>query len=478
MDNTISTSTIWKQVIYDKDHSNSDFLAAASSVQFRLDLGLLPGVTYYIDNVVVVDLDASDKPTVINLVANGTFDENITGWSKWNGTDGCNTYATGAYAHQGVGALKVVNDIGDNPTDQYKVQIHADFTESFVADKNYKISYWICSDATGSVRCSTSGKADYQGDQSTSDTWKEIIWNITAIGGETGLNFDLGAKAGTYYIDDVIVQEVKPVEAAAATFASGPTIIEKSDAEKTEIISAALDNWIKEMVGHYKDKVKAWDVVNEPMDDGKPSALKTGIGKTDLASDAFYWQDYLGKDYAVTAFNLARQYGNPNDILFINDYNLEQSLAKCDGLINYVNYIESKGITVDGIGTQMHLSITTNKDNIAQMFQKLAQTGKQIKVSELDITVGAASPTVEQYAQQAEMYQYVVDMYLKYIPEVQRYGITIWTVSDNAKEHENWLKDDAPCLWDKDYQRKHAYKGFADGLAGKDVSADFTGELQ
>jgi hypothetical protein len=33
-------------------------------------------------------------------------------------------------------------------------------------------------------------------------------------------------------------------------------------------------------------------------------------------------------------------------------------------------------------------------------------------------------------------------------------------------------------LWDKDYKRKHAYKGFADGLAGRDVSADFTGELQ
>jgi hypothetical protein len=71
-----------------------------------------------------------------------------------------------------------------------------------------------------------------------------------------------------------------------------------------------------------------------------------------------------------------------------------------------------------------------------------------------------------------------VDTYTKYIPVAQRYGITVWCVSDNADEHINWLPDDAPCLWDANYARKHAYKGFADGLAGKDVSADFSGELQ
>jgi GH35 family endo-1,4-beta-xylanase len=214
------------------------------------------------------------------------------------------------------------------------------------------------------------------------------------------------------------------------------------------------------------------------MSDGKPSEVKTGAGET-LATDEFYWQDYLGKDYAVTAFKRARLHAKETtDKLFINDYNLEQNLAKCDGLIEYVRYIEEKGATVDGIGTQMHISITTDTNNIAQMFQKLAKTDKLIKISELDIAVGTGSPTLENYAQQAKMYRYVVDMYMKYIPENHRYGITVWCVSDNEKEHENWLSGDAPCLWDADYARKHAYKGFADGLAGEDVSADFSGELQ
>lgn len=50
---------------------------------------------------------------------------------------------------------------------------------------------------------------------------------------------------------------------------------------------------------------------------------------------------------------------------------------------------------MDGIGTQMHIAIDSNKDNIAQMFQKLGATGKLIKVSELDIKVNTSSPTTE-----------------------------------------------------------------------------------
>ncbi|MDP5043541.1 MAG: endo-1,4-beta-xylanase, partial [Leeuwenhoekiella sp.] len=143
-----------------------------------------------------------------------------------------------------------------------------------------------------------------------------------------------------------------------------------------------MEDWMSQMLTHYKSDVHAWDVVNEPMKEG--GSLRDG-NVTDPANDDFYWVKYLGKDYAVTAFKLARQYGKPDDVLFINDYNLESSLAKLDGLIEYTNYIESQGAEVDGIGTQMHISLNTSRDNIVQMFQKLAASGKLIKVSELDV---------------------------------------------------------------------------------------------
>ena len=462
-----ATSTSWKQVVYKTSTLSAAFTAVGTSMQFRIDFGNIPNMTYYLDNVTVVDLDAT--PTVVNMLSNGTFDTNITGWDKWNGDGSTIAQATGTDAYQGGGALKVYNPTS-NSGGEWKTQIHASFTSTLKAG-DYTISYFVRSDATGSVRCSTSGTAHYQGNQATNGTWKQVTWDITSDGTETGLNFDLGLIAGTYYIDNVVVAS----KTASAPTTTPTTYIEKTDAEKTALIGGAMTNWIKGMVGHYKNQVKAWDVVNEPMNED--GTVRDG-SVTPSASDEFYWVKYLGKDYAVTAFKLARENGNATDKLFINDYNLEYSLAKCDGLINYVKYIESKGATVDGIGTQMHISLTTDTTKINQMFQKLAASGKLIKVTEFDVALKTTTPTTENYAAQAKMYQYVVDSYMKYIPEAQRYGITVWAVSDNAKEHVNWLKDDAPCLWDKNYGRKHAYKCFADGLAGKDVSAGFSGELQ
>ncbi len=462
-----ATTSSWQQVKIKL--APGDFKTGSTSFQFNLDLGYLPNVTYLIDanTLSVVDLDAA--ATVTNLVSNGNFNSGITGWSKYNGATDALSAAPAANAYEGNGAMKVVNAT-DNSGGEWKTQIHADFTSTLTAGKSYTISYMVRSDATGSVRCSsTGGSAQYQGNQATSPTWKLVEWKITAAGTETGFNFDLGLLAGTYYIDNVVVSD-----GTSSGGATAPVIIDKTDAQKTTIIGNAMQDWISKMMAHFKTSVFAWDVVNEPMkEDG---TLRSG-NEGDTATDYFSWVKYLGKDYAVTAFKLARTNGNATDKLFINDYNLESSLAKCDGLIDYVKYIESKGATVDGIGTQMHIGLTTDKDKIVQMFQKLAATGKLIKISELDVRLGTSTPTVAQQASQAEMYQYVIDMYKKYIPAAQQYGVTIWGVSDNSKEHEYWLPNESPNLWDANYVRKHAYKGTADGLAGKDVSKGFSGEL-
>jgi len=73
----------------------------------------------------------------------------------------------------------------------------------------------------------------------------------------------------------------------------GGGFIEKTPEEKEQIISDALETFIAGMLSVTKDYVKAWDVVNEPMSDWPDQyALKTGIGKAEMAEDEFYWQDY------------------------------------------------------------------------------------------------------------------------------------------------------------------------------------------
>lgn len=250
----------------------------------------------------------------------------------------------------------------------------------------------------------------------------------------------------------------------------GGGIIEKTPEEKEQIISDALETFIAGMLSVTKDYVKAWDVVNEPMSDWPDQyALKTGIGKAEMAEDEFYWQDYLGKDYAVKAIQYARQYGNADDKLFINDYGLEGGGDKCEGLIAYVEYVESKGVTVDGIGTQMHIDINTNMENIVKMYELLAATGKLIKVSELDIGLGdniqTPNATAEQYAAQAKMYKFVIEKYFEIIPKAQQYGITIWSPLDSSNsEYSFWRKGEPIGLWTETFVRKPAYQAVAEAL--------------
>jgi len=281
---------------------------------------------------------------------------------------------------------------------------------------------------------------------------------------EFTLSFGNRTGAGFYYYDNMRMEWQT----------TGDLSVEKTPEEKALIIDSALEAWIGGMVTNCKDYVKAWDIVNEPMDDGNPSQLKTGVGKT-LASDEFYWQDYLGKDYAVRAIQLERKYGNPDDKLFINDYNLEYNPAKCTGLINYVKYVEDQGVKVDGIGTQMHVTIASDTAKIVQMFQLLAATGKLIKVSELDMGLGGvmtANATDSMYIAQANLYEFIVKKYFEIIPPAQRYGITMWAPQDSPA-NSSWRAGEPIGLWTLDLNRKRAYGGYANGLAGRDVSADF-----
>ncbi len=128
---------------------------------------------------------------------------------------------------------------------------------------------------------------------------------VSTIIGCNTIAFNLGKFATSFYYDNIKVEKYNATGSIQTK--------EKTPEQKKVIIDEALEKWIKGMVTNCAPYVKAWDVVNEPMSDWPdPTQLKTGVGKT-LAADEFYWQDYLGKDYAVRAIQLARKYGNAAD---------------------------------------------------------------------------------------------------------------------------------------------------------------------
>jgi Beta-1,4-xylanase len=485
--NMIPTNSTWKQVTYG---INKDLKATGTPVKMSFDMGKKPG-TYYVDinSIKVIDLDA---PAELNYVENGDFETgDLTNWTAQNPGDGITVVDT--EKHGGQYSVQLISSA--TSAAEWDVQFRSDELP-LTTGTTYVFSFFIKSNIPGQARVSFPGNENewpwmnWLGSgagalfTTTGGTWDFVSVDFTPDIKTTAtgvkLSFDLGKTPGvTYWLDDVKVVEkevepegVKPQRIISAT-------IDKTPEEKKEIILGELEKWIKTMAEYCKHRVTDWDVLNEVIGDG---GLLRGVDNvpTEVAADEFYWGQYIGKEYGVKAFQFARQYGNPTDKLYINDYNLESSNPnKLNKLIEYVNYIdETNGSPiVDGLGTQLHVDANSiTKGQIDNMFKTMAATGKLVRITELDVKLGTPTPSVELLEKQAQVYQMIIESYKENVPAAQQSGITVWTLSDNKKEHEYWIPDNAPNLFDANYGRKHAYKTFCDAIAGYDISTDFDGE--
>ncbi len=250
--------------------------------------------------------------------------------------------------------------------------------------------------------------------------------------------------------------------------------------EKYDILSAELKRWITGSMDATEGKVKAWDLVNEPLQDTWGDIpLKTDPSGAD--PDNFYWQDYLGEDYVVLAEKYAREAyaaqeeANPSDLkLFINDYNLEAAYNnndKCKSLVNWIQKWESKGAKIDGIGSQMHVTYCLNAEDqakneaaIVNMFNILAGSGKLIRITELDMgindeagnSIKTADVTFEQHQAMGDFYKFIINKYFEIIPVDQQFGICQWAQTDSPAG-SGWRADEPIGLWNLNYQRKPQY---------------------
>jgi endo-1,4-beta-xylanase len=376
-------------------------------------------------------------------------------WARLTAAPAVATYeveTTGA--PQGTRASKVtVTTLGTNPWDVQMIQNNAPTNYwPGIAGTQYVLKIWAKTSTTGgSFRIISQGTGSSLApnyDLFPTATWTE--YSIPFTCGENNQSLKIWFnKTGTYWVDDIRIYQ--------ATAAPAAVVAEKVD--------SALKKWIRASVTRYPGKVKAWDVVNEPYTDGA-SVLRTGTGTT---GDTYYWAEWLGRGYITKAFNYAREYDATAD-LFLNDYNLEYNPVKLDSFVALANQLKTQGIPITGVGTQMHININTDKAGIDNMFIKLAATGLKVRVSELDVRINPSNntgftATQTLLQQQADMYKYVLQSYYSKVPAAQRYGVTVWGVTDNFSWYVTTQnREEFALLFDQAYRKKAAYTGLWKGL--------------
>lgn len=515
-----TVGTDWTTIEYDYTCSKENIN------RILLNFGKVAG-TFYLDNI---EFGIKQEDPMDNIMAGDAsdFEGGTTGgWGSWGSNKESAEVVEGEGYKDTYGL--VLKNKGDGNT--WEAQCAYTFDDALQAGKKYIIQFYVKSTSTaGELQFQYQNGTTYQSQGgyntfSVGKDWTKCEYEFTPTPEDANrIIFNFGKVGATYYLDNIKFGLAKDQGAAAGAkqtifrargkqlrAASKSYYVLKTPAEKQAALEGAMDAWVSGVANHLKEKgvtPYGYDVVNEPIADGsnKFRGLDEGIfGSDDDAApeetvadglslnwgnNHWYWGYYV-PDYHVKAFQLARKYLPAETKLFVNDYNLETSPKKLEALVKFVNEIDTKNGSpiVDGIGTQMHVTLsssddaTKNAENIAAlkekvdaMFQTMAATGKLVRVTELDISLGTGSPSANQYKAQSDCYQMIVESYKANVPAAQQSGITIWSLSDNETEHEYWLKGQVPNLFDKDYKRKWAYKGFCDGIAGEDLGLKFGGD--
>ena len=501
------------------------FTPNADIDRLRFCFGKIGG-TLYFDNFVL-----KEKGSDHNLVVNSTFDENdISHWTKVSWVDV--NYKIGNVAGAGaveipvsVGHLtfddgqnlggwgmdnapEIVNgvcEVGNNAAKEnpWNAQVCYEPGFAFENGTTYHLKMKIKGSVAGEFGAGfqnpdgNKGCGDFPTINVTTD-WKEVDVTTTCNGDNAKrLLLNIGKYAGTLYIDDFEVYYTKS--------SNGIPLTPK---EKSDILTLAMNKWISGMMQATEGKVKAWDLINEAVSGGGNVngfyALQTEATSEHNPQD-FYWQDYFTPEmYGPIVEKAARdayaavEGTNPADLkLFINDYNLESDWdnnQKVKSLVYWIGVWEKKGqelgwkTKIDGIGTQMHIdyyenpqTLESKKKAIQNMLKIMAETGKLVRISEIDmgyvdkdgkdVTTAQLEklPIEERVAKEkamAEHYKWIIEQYFKIVPVNQQYGICQWCLTD-APTNSGWRPGKPVGLWNLNYQRKPAYGGFADGLAGK-----------
>ena len=211
-----------------------------------------------------------------------------------------------------------------------------------------------------------------------------------------------------------------------------------------ELMLERMRTHIDTVVGRYKGRIPYWDVVNE-------AVLYQGAGNSAVFRES-PWFKAIGEDYIELAFRHTHAV-DPDAKLYYNDYNMVKK-EKVDFVLEMVSGMRAKGVPIHGVGMQGHWMLEwPSLSDIEYALRTFADAGIPVSITELDITVlpdppshsGANVTDDVEYAEkynpysqsipaevlqkQADRYQEIFELFLKYKSNIER--VSFWGTSDS-----------------------------------------------
>jgi endo-1,4-beta-xylanase len=228
-------------------------------------------------------------------------------------------------------------------------------------------------------------------------------------------------------------------------------------------LSQLLEAHIKTVVGHYRGKIFAWDVMNEALDERVPKNLRSTIWY-DQPGIGFAHQ---GSAYLAQCFRWAHE-ADPEALLFYNEAEADEVNSRSNALYTMVRDLIRQGVPIHGIGLQMHIgNLHPDIASLSANIGRFTALGLQVHITELDIPLpidanGKASP--EDLRKQADLYRRIAAVCRSHAgcTAIQTWGFTdkySW-IGSHSKQTRG-----AALLFDRDYRPKPAYDSLRHALA-------------
>ncbi|ORX45560.1 endo-1,4-beta-xylanase, partial [Piromyces finnis] len=209
------------------------------------------------------------------------------------------------------------------------------------------------------------------------------------------------------------------------------------------VMNKTIVNHITKVLTHYQGKIKIWDVVNEAIDDGTPS-------------DEFkFRKSFLYNalpNFVDIAFQTAREV-DPSVKLFYNDYNIEGGLSKSEATYLFVKDLVKRGIPIDGVGFQYHVSIKfqPSLETVKETIEKYCQLGLEVHITEMDVKCEANCDSSNVDQLQSNVYSNALNACLS---SSCCTAFLVWGINDS----NTWISpEQKPLLFDTSYNPKPQY---------------------